>query len=143
MMRRCREINGIASRNVVPLKFAAGVLLGPPMSAAATADSLGVLQHVQSRIAVHDALCLRHALTTDIGRCRRNASRWITTSNDHTSRLRRWPSSRTRPTILHHIFMNTTGTPTSTPASMPATAVTIYTGRRQLVPYPFTIVLPR
>ncbi|KAH8627175.1 hypothetical protein IG631_16943 [Alternaria alternata] len=132
------------------------------MSAAATADSLGVLQHVQSRIAVHDALCLRHALTTDerhakflrirvhpsdrevdFGRCRRNASRWITTSNDHTSRLRRWPSSRTRPTILHHIFMNTTGTPTSTPASMPATAVTIYTGRRQLVPYPFTIVLPR
>lgn len=69
---------------------------------------------MQSRIAVHDALCLRHAPTTDerhakslrirvhsadrdidFWRRRRNASRWITASIDHTGKLRRWPSSRT------------------------------------------------
>jgi hypothetical protein len=30
MVRKGRVINGIASRNVVPLKFAAGVLPGQP-----------------------------------------------------------------------------------------------------------------
>jgi hypothetical protein len=63
-----------------------------------TIPSLGVLQRLQSHIAVHDALCLRHATTTDrreskplrvhlsrrevdFGRRRRHALRQIITSN--------------------------------------------------------------